>query len=88
MLKLKKRRVMKNNASSKPIKATIMEAADQLRQLNLNAAGIDIGSREHAVAVPPDRDLHPVQIFGTFTEDLIAPLPLIIQKCLEAKLFM
>jgi transposase len=35
-----------------------------------NAAGIDIGAREIFVAVPPDRDEHPVQVFSTFTEDL------------------
>ena len=34
------------------------------------AAGIDIGAREILVAVPPDRDQHPVRIFSTFTEDL------------------
>jgi len=35
-----------------------------------NAAGIDIGAREIYVAVPPDRDEHPVRVFSTFTEDL------------------
>jgi hypothetical protein len=38
--------------------------------LEPNAAGIDIGAREIYVAVPPDRDEHPVRIFSTFTEDL------------------
>jgi hypothetical protein len=38
--------------------------------LENNAAGIDIGAREMFVAVPPDRDAHPVQIFDSFTEDL------------------
>ncbi len=38
--------------------------------LEPNAAGIDIGAREIFVAVPPDRDPHPVRVFGTFTEDL------------------
>jgi len=38
--------------------------------LEKNAAGIDVGAREMFVAVPPDRDEHPVQIFDTFTEDL------------------
>ena len=38
--------------------------------LDTNAAGIDIGAREIFVAVPPDRDQHPVRIFSTFTEDL------------------
>jgi transposase len=35
-----------------------------------NAAGIDIGAREIFVAVPADRDSHPVRSCGTFTEDL------------------
>jgi hypothetical protein len=35
-----------------------------------DAAGIDIGSREHDVAVGPDRDSDPVRVFGCFTSDL------------------
>jgi transposase len=38
--------------------------------LNVNAAGIDVGAREHYVAVPPDRCEQPVRCFGAFTEDL------------------
>ena len=38
--------------------------------LEPNAAGIDIGAREIFVAVPPDRDEHPVRVFDAFTEDL------------------
>jgi transposase len=38
--------------------------------LEPNAAGIDIGAREIFVAVPPNRDEHPVRVFSTFTEDL------------------
>ncbi len=43
-------------------------------QLNLNAAGIDIGSESHYVAVPPGRDKEnqDVRSFGTFTSDLYA----------------
>ena len=37
-----------------------------------NAAGIDIGSSEHWVAVPEDRDENPVRSFGCFTADLHA----------------
>ena len=36
-----------------------------------NAAGIDIGSAVHYVAVPPDRDDEPVREFACFTADLI-----------------
>lgn len=37
-----------------------------------NAAGIDIGSASHYVAVPPDRDDEPVREFPSFTADLNA----------------
>jgi transposase len=42
-----------------------------MERINPNAAGIDCGSREHYVAVPPDRDPVPIQSFKTFTSDLI-----------------
>jgi transposase len=38
--------------------------------LENSAAGIDVGAREMFVAVPPERDPHPVRVFDTFTEDL------------------
>lgn len=38
--------------------------------LNRDAAGIDVGAREHYVAVPAERDEQPVRCFGAFTEDL------------------
>ena len=41
-----------------------------LKRVNLNAAGIDIGSAEHYVAVPEDRDERPVRVFTCFTPDL------------------
>jgi len=41
-----------------------------LEQINLHAAGIDVGSRAHYVAVPPDRDEQPVREFAAFTADL------------------
>lgn len=41
-----------------------------LERLNPDAAGIDCGSAEHYVAVPPDRDPTPVRAFKTFTPDL------------------
>jgi transposase len=43
-----------------------------LEQINFNAAGIDVGSDAHWVAVPQDRDEQPVQCFGAFTADLYA----------------
>src|SRR6267142_1192833 len=44
----------------------------QLQHINLNAAGIDIGSERHMVAVPEGRDEVSVREFGAFTADLIA----------------
>src|SRR5262249_37880941 len=41
-----------------------------LQAVHLNAAGIDIGSAEHYVAVPADRDPQPVRRFACFTADL------------------
>ena len=42
----------------------------ELSQLNLNAAGIDVGATSHFVAVPADRAEPPVQEFAAFTADL------------------
>jgi len=46
------------------------ELPQQLKHVNLNAAGIDIGSERHFVAVPPGRDEVSVREFSTFTPDL------------------
>lgn len=45
-------------------KRTVLELAHP------NAAGIDIGSASHFVAVSPDRDDEPIREFKSFTEDL------------------
>jgi len=44
----------------------------RMQVVNPNAAGIDIGSEVHYVAVPPDRDPEPVRSFKCFTADLNA----------------
>ena len=60
--------VQRNRSSSlKPGKA---RAA--LTITHPNAAGIDIGSTSHFIAVPPDRDDEPVREFASFTVDLNA----------------
>lgn len=43
---------------------------DELACVYPNAAGLDIGSAEIVVAVPPSRDPQPVRVFATFTPDL------------------
>ena len=38
--------------------------------IHSDAAGIDLGSRFHVVAVAPGRDAEPVRTFQSFTQDL------------------
>jgi len=45
---------------------------DSLAQINLNAAGLDIGDTEIWACVPPGRAEQPVRGFKTFTADLYA----------------
>jgi len=45
-------------------------SASVLERINPNAAGIDGGSAEHFVALPPDRDPAPIQSYSAFTNDL------------------
>ncbi len=52
-----------------PEEATPLEV---LQQLNLNAAGVDIGAEEIYVCVPADRAEQPARMFPTFTVDLHA----------------
>ena len=59
---------MKHNHRRRPGKPRVSPSV--LDRINPNVAGIDCGSAEHFVAVPPDRDPTPVQSFPTFTSDL------------------
>ena len=59
--------------SAKPVEKTAGERPRlpaELSQLNLNAAGIDVGATSHFVAVPQDRVEQPVREFEAFTADL------------------
>lgn len=42
----------------------------KIERVQPNAAGVDVHSEFHFVAVPDDRDAQPVRRFGAFTEDL------------------
>ncbi len=53
-----------------PLSAPSLPA--QLKQVNINAAGIDVGATVHFVCVPEGRDSQPVRSFGAFTADLEA----------------
>lgn len=57
-------------AKSKKKDSKAIPRLESLKQLKLNAAGIDIGAAEIWVCVPEDRDEQPVRRFGTFTSDL------------------
>src|SRR5216117_1795788 len=45
-------------------------SSGQLTTINPNAAGLDVGSTFHVVAVPAGRDDQPVRTFRTFSSDL------------------
>ena len=46
------------------------DVPNHFQQLNPHAAGIDVGSQSHFVAVPEDADEKPVREFSCFTGDL------------------
>ncbi|WP_340290372.1 IS110 family transposase, partial [Sulfitobacter pontiacus] len=46
------------------------ERPPTIETVNIGAAAVDIGSREHVAAVNPDVTDAPVRAFGTFTHDL------------------
>jgi transposase len=60
--------IKKSKSNNKGKKAKKIEALDYI---NVNAAGIDIGSKSHFVAVPAGHDDEHVREFSTFTNSLI-----------------
>src|SRR5258705_2586386 len=62
----------KRRSKTKSKSINVPKLPPQLQHMNLNAAGIDIGSERHMVAVPEGRDTVSVREFGTFTADLEA----------------
>jgi len=60
---------MKHNRRRGPRKPRVSPSV--LERINPNVAGIDCGSAEHFVAVPPDRDPTAVRSFQTCTSDLL-----------------
>ncbi len=61
-----------NRKQRREMMRKIQSADLSLEVVHPNAAGIDIGNESHYVAVPPDRDSHPVQRFGCTTAELKA----------------
>ncbi len=54
----------------KPLKNKLVRLPKHLEHINSYAAGIDVGSRSHFVAIPVGVDEEPVREFSTFTDDL------------------
>ena len=66
-----KRKPAKKHAKKRvPKRSKLERQMDKMEKLNLNAAGLDIGSEEIYVAVPQERDDEPVRCFKTFIQDL------------------
>ena len=59
---------MKNNEQSNPVKKK--RISKFLEQVNLYAAGIDIGSQSHYVSVPDELASESVREYSCFTGDL------------------
>jgi len=70
----------KRRKKAKSLRFKIASLPAQLQHINFNAAGIDIGSERHMVAVPEGRDEISVREFGAFTADLEA-LAAWLKKC-------
>ena len=66
-----------------PSHPTARRRLEELVCVHPNAAGLDIGSEEIVVAVPPDSDPQPVRVFRTFTPDLHALLEWLIACGIE-----
>lgn len=63
---------MMENARPQSNRPNSSKAQPGLRLTHPHAAGIDIGSASHFIAVPPDRDDEPVREFQSFTADRVA----------------
>src|SRR5947208_8670776 len=62
---------MKNKvAKDRKKRKSKIQLNGQWEKVNHDAAGIDIGARDHYVCVPADRDPEPVCRFGTTTPEL------------------
>lgn len=74
---------MKKKSKTKLKAKKVIKLAKNLSQININAAGIDVGSESHFVSVPEDRDEKPVREFKSFTEDLHALADWLIECGIE-----
>jgi hypothetical protein len=59
-----------NRQQRKELQQQLNAADPRWQVIHSDAAGIDVGSKSHFVAVPAGRDAQPVQEFGSWTADL------------------
>jgi transposase len=59
-----------NRSQRRELQRQLFSTDPGLQVVHADAAGIDVGGASHFVAIPPDRDEHPVQEFGSWTADL------------------
>ena len=64
------KKLWRNRKERKELARRLRSDDPGLAIVHPHAAGIDVGNGAHYVAVPPDRDLHPVRRFECFTADL------------------
>ena len=64
--------IMKRKARIRRKRKSKIQIDDQWQMVNPHAAGIDLGSKEHWVCVPPGSDGVNIRRFGTYTADLHA----------------
>jgi transposase len=69
--------------SKKRNKSKSLKKVERLDYINTNAAGIDIGSKSHFVAIPEGRDAQNVREFPTFTNSLIELVTWLKKTCLR-----
>ena len=65
-------------------KQTPRQVQEEMPVINPNAAGIDVGSAEIWVSIPPDRDEEPIRQYATFTADLYALADWLTQRGIES----
>ena len=66
----------------------IWSGSPGLEVVHRDAAGIDIGSREHYMAVGPDRDARPVQSFRCFTHGGVAHAMWRLSRGAQSRMFV
>jgi transposase len=76
----------KNAAGGREAKKAIrpVDVTEGLPVLNRNCAGIDVGSAEHYVAIPPGRGPQSVRKFGSFTADLFRLVTWLLDSGVES----